>query len=490
MAKKEKEGDKHAVGLEDGSEVDRIEEGSEKRDEEGNVSPDALPKPEYPENLGRPSLHFLHQARNPLDFMEQTFGEGDIVRIRLPSVGDIYGVTHPEYLKRMLLTDREKFRKSDDFMTAFGEGLLTVEGEEWQQQRNTLQPFFTRDAVRSYADGMTEQITRRCDRWEDGQRFDLQQEFTKMTLDVIFATVLGRELQLDGDERLRTAAENLHEWFVPTSYVLPEWVPTPSRRRFKKAKRTLQEEADRLLDERSGDAPADPTEADDLLSLLVGIKESGATDSAMLTDDRIRDQMVTIIFAGHDTTTGTLTFACWGLANHPEVRERFHEEVDQLDGPPTPEEADDLEVTERIVTETLRLYPPVYSLPRVSATDQEIGGYYVPEGVRVHSNIRMIQRDPRFYDDPGEFRPSRWDGDLRSELHDFAYAPFGGGPRICIGREFALMEAKLALATIGQEYELEFRGENENRRTGTEPPTSLEMTLRMEQDQEFVVHER
>lgn len=489
MAKKENKDGENA-GTEDEDMDGTPKEAREGADAEEDSAPTTLPKPEYPEELGHPSLHFVRRARNPLDFMEKTFQEHDVVRLRMPGEGDSYGTCHPEYLKRMLLTDREKFRKSDDFMTAFGEGLLTVEGEEWQQQRNTLQPFFTRDAVRSYADGMTEQITRRCDRWEDGQRFDLQGEFTKMTLDVIFATVLGRELELDGDERLRKAAENLHEWFVPTSYVLPEWVPTPSRRRFKKAKKTLQEEADRLLTERSGDAPADPTEADDLLSLLVGIKESGATDSAMLTDDRIRDQMVTIIFAGHDTTTGTLTFACWGLANHPEVRERFHEEVDQLDGPPTPEEADDLDVTERIVTETLRLYPPVYALPRVSAVDQEIGGYRVPEGSNAHSNIRMIQRDPRFYDDPHEFRPSRWDGDLRSELHNFAYAPFGGGPRICIGREFALMEAKLALATIGQEYELEFQGENEHRPTGVEPPTSLEMTLRMEQGQEFVVHER
>ena len=485
----EKEDDRYVVELEDESEVDWLKEGREETDEE-DTPPSTLPKPEYPEDMGRPSLHFVQQARNPLDFMEKTFEGDDIVRIRLPSVGDIYGVTHPEYLKRMLLTEREKFRKSDDFGTAFGEGLLTVEGEEWQQQRNTLQPFFTRDAVRSYADGMTEQITRRCDRWEDGQRFDLQQEFTRMTLDVLFATVLGRELELDGDEKIRTAAEDLHEWFVPTSYVLPRWMPTPSRHRFKQAKKTLREECDRLLAEKSGDAPADPTEADDLLSLLVGIKESGATDSAMLTDDRIRDQMVTIIFAGHDTTTGTLTFACWALANHPGVRKRFHEEVDQLDGPPTPEEADELEMTERIVTETLRLYPPVYSLPRVSAVDQEMGGYYVPEGVRVHANLRMIQRDPRFFDDPHEFRPSRWDGDLSSELHDFAYAPFGGGPRICIGREFALMEAKLALATIGQQYRLEFQGENEDRPTGVEAPTSLEMTLRMEQDQEFVVHER
>jgi cytochrome P450 len=210
----------------------------------------------------------------------------------------------------------------------------------------------------------------------------------------------------------------------------------------------------------------------------------------MLNDERIRDQMVTITFAGHDTTTGTLTFACWALATHPEVRERFHAELDALDGPPTLADLDSLTVTERIITETLRLYPPVYVLPRVSATDIEMGGYHIPEGERVNTALWQIQRDERFFEDPHEFRPSRWDGDLRAEIPDFAYAPFGGGPRICLGREFALLEAKLALATIGRQFRLTWLGDNDQRATGVEPPTATQMTLRMEPGHEFRVHER
>jgi cytochrome P450 len=396
------------------------------------------------------------------------------------------GLGHPEYMKRVLLTDREKFRKSDDFRIAFGEGLLTVEGEEWQQQRDVLQPLFTRQSVMGYADGMVDQIRRRSRRWDDGDRLVLQQEFTDMTLDVIFATVLGRELTVDGDERIREAAEHLHDWFAPTSYVLPEWLPTPARYRFKQAKQTIQDEADRLLAEKRGEEPTDPSEAEDLLSLLVGLREAGVTDSAMLTDERLRDQMVTIIFAGHDTTTTTLTFAFWALANHPEVYERFHDEVDELDGKPTMEDLDDLEVTERIITETLRLYPPVYSLPREADTDVAMDGYRIPEGTFVTIPIRQIHRDGRFFDDPETFRPSRWEGELRQELPNFAYAPFGGGPRICLGRQFALLEAKLAMATVGREYKLYWLGEND----GAEPPTSPEMTLRMAPDQEFLVTER
>jgi cytochrome P450 len=453
----------------------------------GDADPAELPLPPYPPNLGRPRLHFLHQMRDVFEFGERALATRDVVRSRLPGEGDVFSLAHPDHVKRVLLTDRETFEKSDDFRIAFGEGLLTVEGEEWAAQREMLQPLFTRDSVMGYADGMVEQVRRRSDRWSDGDRLKLQGEFARMTLDVLFATVLGRELAVDGDEQLRQAAEALHDWFVPTSYLLPDWIPTPARRRFRKGKAALRAEAGRLLKEKADDVPTDPSEAEDLLSLLVGLREAGVEDSGMLTDERLRDQMVTIIFAGHDTTTTSLTFAFWALANHPEVRERFHAEVDALDGPPTMDDLDELPVTERVVTETLRLYPPVYSLPRRSTEPTAFDGYRIPADSRVILPIRHVHRDPRFFENPETFRPSRWDGDLRGTLHDFAYAPFGGGPRICIGREFALLEAKLALATIGREYDLYWLGEND---ADGEPPTSPEMTLRMAPGQESPVTER
>jgi len=465
---------------------DRTADGTGGSTGEGEGTGD-LPLPPYPPNLGHPSLHVVRQMPDVLEFTERAHLAGDVVRTRLPVMGDQYHLAHPEHAKRMLLTERERFRKSADFRIAFGEGLLTVEGEEWQRQREALRPLFTRERVHGYADGMVGQVRRRSDRWADGDRLDLQQEFTRMTLDVLFATVLGRELAVDGDERLREAAENLHGWFVPTSYLLPPRVPTPSRRRFRRAKAALREEADRLLAERRHEPPADPSEAEDLLSLLVGLRESGAVDRGAFADERLRDQMVTIIFAGHDTTTTALTFAFWALANHPGVRERFHEEVDRLDGPPTAADVADLEVTDRVITETLRLFPPVYSLPRETTEEIAVDGYRLPADAPVFLEIRRIHRDSRFFDAPEAFRPSRWDGDLRRELHDFAYAPFGGGPRVCIGREFALLEAKIALATIGREYDLYWIGENG---PDGEPPASPGMTLRMEDGQEFLVVDR
>jgi len=458
-------------------------------DDSDGPRPTDLPLPPYPETLGHPAFHSLHYMRSPVELLNRGGREQDIFRAHLAGVGDWYQLCHPDHSKRVLLTERDRFRKSDDFGIAFGDGLLTVEGEEWAQQRKTLQPLFVRESVMGHAETMVEQVQRRVGRWEGGQQLDLQSEMTDLTLDVLFAAILGRELALDGDENIREGAEALHDWFLPTSYPLPRWMPTPARRRFRQGKKTLQEEADRLLDEAARNPPADPGEADDLMSLLVGLRESGMADSGMFTDEDLRDQMVTIIFAGHDTTTTSLTFALWALAEHPDIRERFHAEVDALDGPPTAEDIEEgrLEFTDKVVTETLRLFPPVYALPRVADQDVQFDGYRVPEGERIGVLIRRIQRDPRFFDEPEEFDPDRWTDEFRQNLHDFAYAPFGGGPRICIGRQFALLEAKLSLATIGRNYELYYLGE-EGDHDG--PPLSPQMTLRMKEGQEFLVTER
>ncbi|MFC6989430.1 cytochrome P450 [Haloplanus sp. GCM10025708] len=176
--------------------------------------------------------------------------------------------------------------------------------------------------------------------------------------------------------------------------------------------------------------------------MLVALRESGAGERDALGDDRLRDQVVTMIFAGHDTTATAIAFAFYALATNSDVRRRFHAEVDRLDGPPTVEDLDSLDVTDRIVTETLRLYPPVYTIPREAAADVTVGGYRVPAGSRIFLAVEQVQRDPRFFDDPETFRPGRWTDGLRRDLPDFAYAPFGGGPRRCIGRELARIEAK------------------------------------------------
>ena len=439
----------------------------------------------YPSTLGHPLTHTVGAMRDVFGFRNRAMADRDFVRVKLLGPGDVYHLGHPDHFEYVLLSGRDDFRKSDDFRIAFDEGLVAAEGETWRRQREVLQPLFARDRLLDHADGMVAQVRRRCRRWEPGSRIDLAAETSQLSLDVLFSTLFGRELSIDGDEAIRTAADRLQDWFAPTSYPLPRWVPTPARRRFRRGKERLHAVADDLLAAAATDPPADPSAADDLLSLLVALRESGATPEGVLDDDSLGDQVVTMIFAGHDTTSTAIAFAFYALATNPGVRARFHDEVDALDGPPTVDDLDALDVTERVVTETLRKYPPVYTIPREAATDVTLDGYRIPEGAATWLTVDQVHRDSRFYDDPETFRPARWATDLRERLPDFAYAPFGGGPRRCIGRQFALLEATLALATIGREYDLVWPGDPD-----AEPPLVGAMTARMVPGTEFVVERR
>jgi cytochrome P450 len=458
--------------------------GDDRHRADGSESPTDRPLPPYPSTAGHPWTHTFRTMRNLFDFRDRVLANHDVVRVRLLGPGDVYHLGHPEQFERVLVSDRENFRKSDDFRIAFGRGLVAAEDEEWRRQRDVLQPLFRRERLHDYVDTMVDQIRRRSGRWSAGDRIDLPAETGQLSLDVLFATLFGRELALDGDEDVRQAAGRLSDWFTPTSYPLPNWVPTPARRRFAAGRERLRSVADRLLDEKAADPPSTPADADDLLSLLVGLRESEAVEHDALSDDRLRDQVVTMIFAGHDTTATALAFAFYALATEPDVRRRFHAEVDSLDGPPTVDDLDSLDVTDRIVTETLRLYPPVYTIPREAATDVTVDGYRIPAGSRLFLAVEQVQRDARWFDAPEAFRPERWADGLRGRLPDFAYVPFGGGPRRCIGRTFARIEAKLALAVVGREYELRREA------TDADPPLAPEMTLGMEPGTTFRVVER
>ena len=471
--------------------------------------PTDAPLPPYPSSVGHPMTHTLRTMPDVLAFRDAAFADHDVARTYFFGPGDVYNLTHPSHLRRVLVDDRDAFGKTDDFRVAFGDGLVATEGDRWRRQRRALQPFFSRDSLSSYVETMGDQARRRVATWSHGDRIDLQREMRRMTLDILFATVFGRELALDGDEAIHSAATRLQEWFSPTSYPLPTWVPTPSRRRFKRGRRRLRTVADELLETAATDDPdADPSDADDLLSMLVSLRERDDADEGVLSDEQLRDQVVTLIFAGHETTAATLALASYELARRPAVRARFHREVDGLDGTPGPADLASLPVTERIVTETLRLYPPVYVIPRESRRRVTVDGYRLPSGVPVWLGIRQIHRDDRFYDRPTAFRPSRWNGSLRESIPDFAYAPFGGGPRLCIGRQFALLEAKLVLATIGRRFAFsttppateaeatpaeaaaERTDEAGSDAPSSDPPLTADMTLRLTPGTEVYVADR
>jgi cytochrome P450 len=433
--------------------------------------------------------------KDPLSFRDQLMKEHDVARSYFFGAGDIYNLRRPSHLKRVLVNDRDSFGKSDDFRIAFGDGLVASEGDQWQTQRQILQPLFTQTRIESYVSTMVKQIHRRIDTWEGGETIDLQREMRRLTLDTLFATLFGRELDLNGNSDVHEAATHLHEWFSPTSYPLPDWVPTPARRRFKRGRAKLRTIADQLLDEKSDELRTSDTEPTDLLSVLVDLRNE-TDDKPALSDAQLRDQVVTMVFAGHDTTATTLALALYELSRSAELRERFHEEIDDIKAPVSRETLSSLPVTERIVKETLRMYPAVYIIPRIAERDVAIDGYRIPKKAPVWLGIRQVQNDERFYDAPNTFKPFRWRNGLEETMPDFAFAPFGGGPRFCIGRQFALTEAKLALALIGRKYALTRADHTEKSldHSGNDcvpdPPITADMTLRLTPGTEFYVSER
>jgi cytochrome P450 len=423
------------------------------------VSTNPTPSSPRPPSAGGPPVvgQTVRFARDPLALIEEVVDEyGPVSRMSVLGVGEFYNLASPDCLERALVTERDAFAKSPGFRVAFGENVLSTAGEQWERQREALDEFFYPARIREYAGRMVELTERRLDRWPADGRLSLHEEMSGTALDNFFGTLFDRPLDPDGDERLRRAASNINLWFKPTSFALPRWVPTPARRRFGRAVETVEREARRLLDERSRAVERGEAEAgDDLLSTLVALREADG-EEATLSDAEIVDQVVGLVFAGHDTTALAMTYALHQIGAHPEVRERFHAELaDVLDGGrPTLSDLGDLAVTERILNETLRLYPPIHTIPRVTTRPVEMADYRLESDTRAHLSVWAVQRDERYWGDPHEWRPARW-RDTSPQDAGYAYAPFGAGPRLCLGRRFALLEAKLVLALVGQRFELD-----------------------------------
>jgi cytochrome P450 len=394
-------------------------------------------------------------GRSPFEFITEAKAEhGDVFNIDLFGRPDLIVLTHPKYVRQVLVDDTDAFAKTEDFSRAFGDGILAIDDDRWADQNQLLLPMFQQERIRDHTDTIHERVRRRLDTWEPGDVVDVEAQMNGLALEILFAVVLGRDLEVGEEDHLREAANRLGYWFKPISWTLPVWFPTPARRKFREARETLSEEGERLLTERREAG----MEGDDLLTTLLQAADGDAP--VEMTDEQIYDQMVTMIFAGHETTATVMTFAWYLIATHPAVRKQLHEELDAVlgDDPPTAETLPDLEFLECVLSETMRLYPPVHTIPRRTRVDVEIGDYHVPTSQEIHLSILQIHRDERFYDDPLGFHPERWqqDDDAADDDRDqFAFVPFGAGRRSCLGRPLALTEAKVVLATVMQQYDLE-----------------------------------
>jgi len=383
---------------------------------------------------------------------------------------DLVVVTEPDAIREVLVEKRHQFPKSEQYTVAFGEGLASVSGEQWQTQRDVISEFFRPRRIDGYDETIVSLTDARAEAWTEGERIPVFNEMKSLTIEILFETIFDHPIDPDGDDAdVRRAVGDLDQWFKPTSGALPEWVPTPARRRFKAASARLDDIASDLL------AHA----ADDGDGMMAALQRLSRRGESPLTDAEIRSQLRTFLFAGHETTASTLSFALQLLGEHPEVASRLHAELDSVLGgdPPRTHHLDSFRVTDNVVRETLRLYPPPFRIPRMAGEDAEIGGYSVEAGTDVLVFTVVPHRDERFWDAPLEFRPSRWE-EVDPEELGCEYLPFGAGPRACIGKRMALLETRLVLAALCRTTRFEPESDlSISARVAATPEGTLPMTV-------------
>ena len=363
-----------------------------------------------------------------------------------------------------------------------GRGLLTSEGSFWRRQRRIAAPAFHHRKIVSFANLMVSSTRDMLARWEEpfarGAPVELQEEMSRVTLQIITRAMFSDRIGGDEARGVSRAMHDLNKQKMRFSDFigLPEWVPRLPRRATRSAVQIIDRSVNRIIAERR----ADGRDHDDLLSMFMQAED--AETGEKMTDRQLRDEVVTMFIAGHETTATALVWTFYALHCHREVEERLHAEVDGvLDGRP-PELGDlaNLPWTRMVIEESMRLYPVVPMISRRALGDDTIKGIRVPKGTQVYLNIWLAHRDPDIWPDPERFDPERFDPTRANDRPKHAYFPFGGGPRICIGKSFAMMEAQLLLAMIAQSYRLRLADGYEVHPSGTavlRPRGGLPMTL-------------
>lgn len=407
----------------------------------------------------------LDLRRSQIRTYERVMREhGDVVRLVVGPPGlrfDVYYAFHPDGVKAVLAGSREGYSKGNRFYTqiaeVFGWGLLKSEGELWQRQRRLIQPLFTRKQIASYAELMVEEAAAVAERWDSATRnggggVDAHAEMVGLALRVVGRAIFGDDVTKAADVLDSTFAVLNRYTFrrAMSPLASPASWPTPANRRAARARRALCGVVDELIARRE-QARAD---GDDLVSRLLRARD--ADNGAAMGAQQVRDEALIFLLAGHETTSTALTFTLHLLGRHPIEQRLVHDEIDAvLDGrPPTVDDVPALERTAMAIKEAMRLYPPAYALGRLAVSEQEIGGCVIPAGARVAVSQYATHRHPQFWEDAETFDPARFTSEREAARHPYAYFPFGGGPRACIGSHFAMLEATIAVAVLLQRFRI------------------------------------
>ncbi len=394
--------------------------------------------------------------RNALAYLTSLVAEhGEVVRFHIWGQ-EAWIVNRPELIHEVLVAQAAKFRKGRVLQRArifLGDGLLTNEGESHRRQRRLVQPAFHRQRLVGYAETMTSTAREICESWTDGALLDLAPAMHRLTLSIVGRTLFRTEVAGEAQairEALGVLISNFGRMMWPGADL---WLklPFPRARQIARARRTLDELVCRFIRERR----ANGADAGDLLSMLA-FAEDADHGGERLSEQEVRDQAMTLLLAGHETTANALAWTWSLLAAHPEIETQLHEELERVLQGKTPgfEHVRALPLTAKIVKESMRLYPPAWSVGRNSLSPVRLAEFDLPAGTLVLTSPWLMHRNSRYYEDAESFRPARWTEEFEAALPKFAYFPFGGGPRICIGEGFAWTELILVLATIAQRWRL------------------------------------
>jgi cytochrome P450 len=396
---------------------------------------------------------------NPLQFLLECWKRyGDTVEISFPPWRLIL-VVHPDDVRRVLHDNHRNYWKGaviGKLKRIAGEGLVFSDGDLWRRQRQLIQPAFHRDRIAALADMMAETtsaaLERLAARSADGRPVDIAAEMSELTLEIVAKALFGAELGEDKDSFAQsvTGAMVYANHLMNHIFILPLFVPTAANRRGRRAIAGVDRVVWKVIEQRRRDG----RERHDLLGMLLGARDA-ETNQAM-DDKQLRDEVVTFLVAGHETTAVTLSWAWYLLSRHPAAEERLREEVSRVLQGRAPGMADlpQLQYTRMVIEESMRLYPPAWAMNRETYRDDEIAGMHIPARSSVLVSPFITHRHPLFWEEPETFDPSRFSAERSAGRPEYAYFPFGGGPRGCVGRQFAMMEAQIVLAMTAQRLRL------------------------------------
>jgi cytochrome P450 len=427
---------------------------------------------------GKLLRQFIRDPINTLSTIAREYGEISYFKL---GPEHVYLINNPDYIEKVLIYDHRNFKKGKRLQTAkivLGEGLVTSEGDFHNHQRRLIQPIFHPKQIMIYSNIMTDYAVRMRNRWKDGSTVDISEEMMRLTLGIICKSVLNYDVESEAQEvgkALTTVRNYSKRLQSPIGQVLNKIPILPAPKRAREARKKLDSLVYGLIsDRRQQEESGSEMRYDDLLSRLMQAQESNtanhvsnngisststsptSTSDGKMSDKQVRDEVMTIFIAGHETTSNALTWTFCLLSQYPNVERKLHDEIELVLGNriPTADDIPKLQYTEMVLRESMRIYPPVWTMGRRVENDYTVGEYTIPAGSSILMCQYVMHHDPRYYEKPEEFNPDRWTDDFKTRLPRFSYFPFGGGIRGCIGESFAWMEGVLIIATIAQEWSM------------------------------------